>query len=166
MDHRLAGLLAGLLLVGAAGAETKDETTAGMLGVMPGLGAGYYYLGSLPKAIAFTVVDGALIGGLIEAESDGTRWTLGLALLGTHTFQCLDGIASARRQNRRLQRLPLELSVGEFGFGDSRFELFRDGGAGRDLALALERADRAAPPLRLRADPVDPGLALTYRLRF
>ena len=56
-------LLVALLLGPPASAGEREPVVAGVLGVVPGFGAGYYYAGHSGKALTFTVVDTALMAG-------------------------------------------------------------------------------------------------------
>jgi len=80
----------------------KNPTTAGLLGIVPGLG--YAYAGFPQTALASLVVNGLFFAGTYKAFKDGNTGLgtmLGIMSLGWYGGNVYGSIASAQRRNNR-----------------------------------------------------------------
>ncbi|MCC7495781.1 MAG: hypothetical protein IT204_25745 [Fimbriimonadaceae bacterium] len=188
------GFLAGCLTTGtppARAAGEKSPAVAGVLGLVPGFGAGYWYAGNQRKGTAFAITDAALTIGLVagmdgtfdnlfEPESDSWATVAAVcfyARLGSALYQCIDGATETSRANRRGTAGWTGASRPTFGW-QLGSELFAqspqwtvdprtwDSRDGRELAAAWSRAQAAAPVWQLSATLPDAGLALSFNGRF
>lgn len=103
--------LLGVLSGGPAVAEPQ-AAVAGVLGLIPGFGTGYWYAGHQGKGLTFTVVDlGLTVGAVVAVDhgvddlfSGGNGFALGNALawarIASGIYQCVDGVITVNRDNR------------------------------------------------------------------
>ncbi|MBI2301218.1 MAG: hypothetical protein HYU66_20105 [Armatimonadetes bacterium] len=110
------------LLAGLPAKAEKEPAVAGLLGIVPGFGTGYWYAGHHNgKALTFTLLDiGLTAGGIGVFTKDfgdavASSFWLGtplegdvtlagimmLARIGSGIFQCVDGIGTVNHDNKR-----------------------------------------------------------------
>lgn len=163
-----------------ATAEEKSPVAAGVLSGLVGFGAGHYYAAEPNKGIIFTATDLGLVIGAAIAHSndeDGLATGLWLGLLGVRIYQTIDGIDAAHRYNKRHGFGFLDYSKPNFGmsfsssvFGDYRSDRFADlwaeGGASRDMALAYKRTREFKSPWSLDLAVADLGVGCSWNGTF
>ncbi len=190
------GMLVAALLVGGLGgapaaAGEKNPAVAGVLGLVPGFGAGYWYTGNRSKGTIFAVTDTVLTVGMIAGweefgdhlfDSSADTWgTIAsvclLARVGSGIYQCVDGIADANRVNRA-GGARLAAGPPAFGWGletaclpglansDRYNACWTAGAEGRLRAAALGQARAALPTWQLTASLPDTGVGVSFNSRF
>ncbi len=163
-------------------AGEKSPVASGLLSGLVGLGAGHYYAGDVKQGAAFTLGELILYGGAAAAsanDNSGLATGAMLALLGVRVYEIVDGVGAAGRYNKKhgygkgfldYDKPSFGMSFSSSVFGDYRSDgfanLWAEGGASRDMALAYKRTREFKSPWSLDLAVADLGVGCSWNGKF